>query len=142
MQVDRRTRSIGGVGGLVVGCLVAVSVAPAVSAHDLTPRMGRPATERHHFQGNPFAVAGCPESISPLAKPTKSSHEESYYVGGGARQRSRHAGERHHGEGVYGVDYKGLVIHKKNQLGWWHGSRYQGGTGSYGPDGPRLFHRP
>jgi hypothetical protein len=64
--------------------------------HDLTPSMGRPATERHHFQRDPFVVAGCPETISPLAKKTKSSHEESYYVGGGARQRSRHGGERHH----------------------------------------------
>lgn len=110
--------------------------------HDLTPWMGRPATERHHFQRDPFVVAGCPESISPLAKKTKSPHEESYYVGGGARERSRHGGERQHNEGVYGVDYKGILIPKKNQLGWWHGQRYQGGTGSYGPDGPRLLHRP
>lgn len=123
-------------------CLAFLGPASRAEAHDLTPSMGRPATERRAFQGDPFVIAGCPESISPLAKKTKSSHEESYYVGGGSRERSHHAEERHPHEGIYGVDYKGLLIPKKNALGWWHGRRYQGGTGSYAPDGPRLVHRP
>jgi hypothetical protein len=40
------------------------------------------------------------------------------------------------------VDYTGILVHKKTNLGWWHGSRYQGGVGSYPTDGPRLVHRP
>lgn len=109
---------------------------------DLTPPMGRPATERRHFQGDQLQRAGNPQCVSPLAKPTESSHEFGYYVGGGARERSRQAGHRVPTEGVWGTDYLGILIPKHVNLGWWHGRRYQGGTGSYGTDGPRVLHRP
>lgn len=104
--------------------------------------MGRPATARKHFQGNQHRRAGCPQNISPLAKPTESPHEIGYYVGGGARERSRQGECRAPQEGVWGTDYAGLVIPKHVVLGWWHGQRSQGGTGSYATDGPRLAHRP
>lgn len=103
--------------------------------------MGRPATARKHLQGDQCRRAGCPQCISPLAKPTESPHEIGYYVGGGARERSRCGEERRPHEGTWGTDYAGLLIPKRVELGWWHG-RPQGGTGSYRTDGPRLVHRP
>lgn len=123
--------------------LIATAVmATVATAHDLTPRMGRPATQRRHFQGNPWARAGNPQCISPLAIPAESPHEEGYFVGGGARMRARGGEERHDDEGIWGLDYTGLIVPKKTQLNWWHGSRYQGGYGAYRTDGPRLLHGP
>jgi hypothetical protein len=123
-------------------CLLALTSATPAAGHDFTPWMGRPATQRKHFQGNQFHRAGDPQCISPLAKPTESPHEIGYYVGGGARQKSRHAEHRLPHEGLWGTDYAGLVIPKHVELGWWHGRRAQGGTGSYRSDGPRVVHRP
>jgi hypothetical protein len=126
----------------LLACLIAL--APAVTAahgRDRTPWMGRPATERKHFQGDQFLRAGCPQCISPLAKPTESSHEIGYYVGGGARERSRRGECRLPHEGIWGTDYAGLLIHKHVELGWAHG-RNASGTGTYSPDGPRVVHRP
>jgi hypothetical protein len=126
----------------LLACLLALASATPAAGHDFTPWMGRPATQRKHFQGNQFHRAGDPQCISPLAKPTESPHEIGYYVGGGARQKSRHAEHRLPHEGVWGTDYAGLVIPKHVELGWWHGRRAQGGTGSYRSDGPRVVHRP
>jgi len=126
----------------VVCPIIVAGTATSAWAHDLTPSMGRPATERRHFQGNQFDRAGNPQCISPLAKPTESPHEQGYYVGGGARVMSRCGEERREHEGTWGVDYTGIIVHKKTNLGWWHGSRYQGGVGSYETDGPRLVHKP
>ena len=112
------------------------------SAHDLTPWMGRPATERKHFQGNQFARAGNPQCISPLAMPAESPHEVSYYAGGGARTKAWRGEERREIEGIWGVDYGGILFPKHVDLGWWHGSRYQGGYGAYRTDGPRIVHKP
>ena len=130
-----------------LACLLASLAAVAlgersVSAADLTPFMGRPATQRKHLQGDQCARAGNPQCISPLAQPTESPHEEGYFMGGGARQGSRCGGERSCQEGVWGTDYTGILFAKRTHLQWWHGARYQGGTGSYGTDGPRLVHRP
>lgn len=117
-------------------------IAGRAAAHDLTPWMGRPATERKHFQGNPYARAGDPQCVSPLAIPAESPHEQGYYVGGGARERARCGEERTPHEGTWGVDYTGILVRKRTNLEWWHGSRYQGGLGSYATDGPRFVHRP
>ena len=68
--------------------------APSAAAHDFTPWMGRPATQRKHFQGDQFARAGNPQCISPLAMPAESPHEVSYYAGGGARTKARGGEER------------------------------------------------
>jgi hypothetical protein len=114
----------------------------SAGAHDLTPWMGRPATERKHFQGNQFARAGNPQCISPLAVPAESPHEVSYYAGGGARTRAARGQERRDNEGIWGVDYGGILFPKHVELGWWHGARYQGGYGAYRTDGPRILHKP
>lgn len=127
-------------------CIVAlVAMGDICLGHDRhaqTPFMGRPATARKHFRGDQHRRAGCPQSVSPLAKPTESPHEIGYYVGGGARERSRGGECRLPQEGVWGTDYGGHVIPKHVVLGWWHGQRSQGGTGAYHTDGPRLLHRP
>jgi hypothetical protein len=127
---------------MVLATLLPQIAEHAARAHDFTPWMGRPATERHHFQGNQFARAGDPQCISPLAHPAESPHETGYYVGGGARLRARAGEERRPDEGIWGMDYAGLIITKRTNLKWWHGSRYQGGYGAYATDGPRLIHKP
>jgi hypothetical protein len=104
--------------------------------------MGRPATQRKHFQGDQFARAGNPQCISPLAMPAESPHEVSYYAGGGARTKARGGEERREVEGIWGVDYGGILFPKHVDLGWWHGARYQGGYGAYRTDGPRILHKP
>lgn len=129
-------------GWSLLACLLALPASRPVAGHDLTPWMGRPATQRKHFQGNQFHRAGDPQCISPLAKPTESPHETGYFVGGGARQKSRHAEHHLPHEGIWGTDYAGLLIPKHATLGWWHGRHAQGGTGSYRSDGPRFVHRP
>ena len=140
-----RSRAGKKIGTLVSGCawlLLAPAVAAPCAAHDLTPPMGRPATQRRHFQGDDFARAGNPQCVSRLARSTESPHEEGYFIGGGARERAPAGEKRHTREGVWGTDYTGLIISKHTNLLWWHGQRYQGGTGSYPTDGPRLLHRP
>lgn len=126
--------------GLLVVLLPAADGMPA-RGHDLTPWMGRPATERRHFQGDPFTRAGNPQCVSPLAAPPESPHEVGYYAGGGARTRAARGEERHENEGIWGVDYGGILFPKHVELGWWHGARYQGGSGAYRADGPRLVRK-
>jgi len=108
-------------------------------AADLTPSMGRPAAERKHLALPPDQRAGRPKCISPLARPTESPHEKGYYVGGGARERSRGSCERGAQEGVWGTDSTGIIIPKHVELRWWHGQRAQGGAGAYQTDGPRVL---
>lgn len=71
-----------------------------------------------------------------FAQPSDTGRSIGYHVGGGALP---HYGEpRLSHEGTWGWDYQGLlprrVIHN-----WWHGRRYQGGTGAYRTDGPYLY---
>jgi len=126
---------------ILLGCAMCCFTRPA-AALDLTPWMGRPATERHHFQGDQFRRAGDPQCTSPLAGPSESPHAVGYYVGGGARVKGWVGEERRPEEGTWGTDYSGFLIHKKIELRWSHGRRYQGGAGSYRTDGPRLVHAP
>ena len=122
--------------------IAAVCCIPSAAALDLTPWTGRPATERAHFQGDQFRRAGDPQCVSPLAGPSESPHATGYYVGGGTRVKGWFGEERRLHEGTWGTDYAGLLIHKKIDLRWSHGGRYQGGVGSYRTDGPRLIHAP
>ncbi|MBI3821148.1 MAG: hypothetical protein HY289_00540 [Planctomycetes bacterium] len=62
-----------------------------------------------------------------------------YHVGGGAGQ-PRKAEPRQDDEGTWGWDYQGWLP-RRVILGWWHGRRYQGGTGAYATDGPKRFDR-
>ena len=125
----------------LLACATGGSIAPALAV-DLTPWTGRPATQRAHFQGEPFRRAGDPQCVSPLARPGESPRGVGYYVGGGARVHGWLGEERRPHEGTWGTDYAGLLVHKKIDLRWSHGGRYQGGVGAYRTDGPRLIHAP
>ena len=139
-------RRSGGIGWRGVTCLLIILAAgDACRAHDghvLEPSMGRPATERKHFRGDQHRRAGCPQSISPLARSSESAPEIGYFVGGGAPQGSRQARCRAPHEGIWGTDYAGLLVPKHVALGWWNTPRAQGGTGAYATDGPVPLRRP
>jgi hypothetical protein len=81
--------------------------------------------------------SGCSQSVASYAHPSRNVRETGYYVGGGA---ALHGDCRWCDEGTWGWDYMGTVP-RLIQLKWWHGRRYQGGTGSYKTDGPRLMHQ-
>src|SRR5262245_41675295 len=80
--------------------------------------------------------AGCPQCVAWWARPAD-GQRVGYYVGGGCPFR-RCADAPHPGEGTWGWDYQGWLLPRRVILGWWHGRRYQGGTGAYKTDGPRL----
>lgn len=71
--------------------------------------------------------------------PSDTGHYLGYHVGGGAGH-PRKAESRQPDEGTWGWDYQGLFP-RRVMLGWWHGRRYQGGTGAYKTDGPRLYEK-
>lgn len=86
--------------------------------------------------GNPLHRAGHPECISGLAIPSNTYHYGGYYVGGGLPLRGDGPCAAH--EGTWGWDYCGILFPKRIALNWGHGLRYQGGTGAYKTDGPKL----
>jgi hypothetical protein len=81
------------------------------------------------------ARAGDPRCIAAWAKPQDPCKYDGYYVGGGA-PCNKYDGRGCH-QGTWGWDYTGKWLHPLVRLGWTHPPRYQGGTGSYQPDGPR-----
>ncbi|MFO0966255.1 MAG: hypothetical protein U0793_11820 [Gemmataceae bacterium] len=84
----------------------------------------------------PGAAPVCVQPIHKWALPSSSPHNFGYYVGGGALSRKR--GEQPSEiDGTWGWDYRGWIIPRVDLL-WWHGRRYQGGSGRYQTDGPRL----
>jgi hypothetical protein len=103
----------------------------------------------HHDQGPPppghprvieytHARAGNPLCISRHAVPTDLPDYIGYYVGGGGGGGCLGSGgwPRRIEDGTWGRDYEGLWLPRHVRLGWNQGTRYQGGTGSYEPDGP------
>lgn len=98
---------------------------------------------RHHHRGTPppgtprqiehtHARAGDPLSVSPHAGPARTPAYEGYYVGGGGSILG--GDSRRATEGTWGWDYQGLRLPRNVALGWNHGRREQGGTGSYPTD--------
>ena len=85
---------------------------------------------------NDFVRAGCPYNISCFARPSILPHECGYYVGGGAHCDAGEA--RYCDEGIWGWDYLGTLRLKKVALNWYHGEKYQGGTGANKTDGPHC----
>jgi hypothetical protein len=86
--------------------------------------------------------AGCPNDVSPCAKPSDTGHYVGYQVGGGAVPCCCCKGETPTcDEGTWGWDYEGICWPSKIILNWWHGRRYQGGAGAYRTDGPRPLKR-
>jgi hypothetical protein len=91
-----------------------------------------PAHEHHR--------AGYPQETHHWAKPSDTGRYTGYLVGGGAVVSRRGDGPLPH-EGTWGWDYVGGLLKRRVVPGWWHGRRYQGGTGRYSPEGPTLLPR-
>jgi hypothetical protein len=106
--------------GLLVVALV--SAAPAQSPGCM---------DGQHRTGNPWEIA-------PWARPSDTGRYVGYYVGGGSGSKHK-ADAPLPDEGTWGWDYQGWFP-RHIILGWWHGRRYQGGTGAYKTDGPILLH--
>jgi hypothetical protein len=86
------------------------------------------------YRGADHAQAGCAMTIRKHAIPSNTAHYGYYKVGGGAAL----FGDRPAlDEGTFGWDYSGILFKKRVNLGWTHGSHFQGGTLGYKPDGPR-----
>jgi hypothetical protein len=80
--------------------------------------------------------AGQPHTVAKWARCSNSPSYSGNYVGGGA---AWHGEPRRCDEGTWGWDYAPRhVWSPKVDLGWWHGRRTQGGTGSYRTDGVKL----
>jgi hypothetical protein len=82
--------------------------------------------------------AGCAMGIRRLAIPSNTKHYGGYWVGGGLPCKGEDPALH---EGTFGWDYFGMTFPKRIALNWSHGQRYQGGTGAYKTDGPRLQRR-
>jgi hypothetical protein len=78
----------------------------------------------------------CPLAIACWARPLNTPAYDGYYVGGGATCRGDGPCPL---EGTWGWDFIGRCYARKVMLGWWHGRRYQGGTGAYGINIPHLL---
>jgi hypothetical protein len=83
---------------------------------------------------DPETRAGNPRSVAPWAHPSDTGRYCPYRVGGGAAYHGEAPGPE---EGTWGWDYPGILFPARIALGWWHGRKYQGGTGSYKVDGYR-----
>jgi hypothetical protein len=79
--------------------------------------------------------AGCPQCLRKFTIPSNTRHYGGYYVGGGTPTRG--AG-RCNEEGTWGWDYSGVLFPKRIALNWSAKGLYQGGTGTYKTDGPKL----
>lgn len=86
-------------------------------------------------QAHTMERAGNPNKIACWAIPFPNHRYIGYYVGGGVAC----GGEpRLPDDGTWGVDYQGRILPRKVIQNFSHGRLYQGGTGSYKTDGPRL----
>jgi hypothetical protein len=90
-----------------------------------------------HGPGKPRCIehthdrAGHPLEIAPHAVLSNEPTGLGYQVGGGS---TCHGDPRFRDDGTWGWD-DGGCLPRRVLLGWSHGRRYQGGTGSYNPDG-------
>ncbi len=75
-----------------------------------------------------------PHAVARYAIPSNTRHYTGGYVGGGTVLPGE---ARYDNEGTWGWDYSGLLP-KRTWLNWSHGRRYQGGSGAYKSDGPKL----
>jgi hypothetical protein len=80
--------------------------------------------------------AGYPRCLAHHVQATNTDGGIGYYVGGGAA----HGGEpRCREEGTWGWDETGFHAFRSRVVqGWWHGRKYQGGSGRYATDGPHV----
>jgi hypothetical protein len=97
-----------------------------------TPPPGKPRDLPHTYER-----AGYPRLLSDHLEPSATPGGIGYYVGGGAS--FHHSETRRCEEGTWGWDETGCHLFRhRSILGWFHGRRYQGGTGAYATDGRPL----
>ena len=84
--------------------------------------------------------AGNPSETSRWAIPSDNGRYVGYLVGGGCALPRRADGPTTE-EGTWGWDYQGWLLPRRIILGWWHGRRYQGGTGAIKRMGRRCSAR-
>jgi len=102
-------------------------------------RVSARAEPLHPTVEDPQCRAGNPNCVACWAVPSDTGSYVGYYVGGGCA--FPHLGQgRCINEGTWGWDFSGLLFHRRVMLGWCHCRCYQGGTGAYKIDGPRLHH--
>ena len=80
--------------------------------------------------------AGHPKCLAHYAQPSSDLHYAGGYLGGGTQF---HGCRRFTDEGTWGRDYCDGILTHRPWLKWSHGRRFQGGSGAYKTDGPRLF---
>jgi hypothetical protein len=73
--------------------------------------------------------------IRKRGRPSNTRYYGGYWVGGGLPVLGD---EPTFEEGTFGWDYFGSFFMRRVALNWSHGRRYQGGTGAYKTDGPKL----
>lgn len=84
-----------------------------------------------------YIRSGFPWETRRFARPTRTTAYDYGYVGGGAA--FNWGQPRTLEQGTWGRDYVGVVYPRAVWLNYWGPARYQGGTGGYKTDGPRLF---
>ena len=90
------------------------------------------AFDRHEHS---MRRAGNPQNVAHWAIPSPNQRYVGYYVGGG----TTFGGDpRQPDDGVWGLDYQGGILPRRVIQNFSHGRRYQGGTGAYKTDGPRV----
>ena len=117
---------LGGFLSVLAACLLTVLLAIAAFA-------------QHPAGDDPQRRAGYPLAISPWALPSDTGGYVGYLVGGGAAHYGK-ADLPLPTDGTWGWDYAGHWFPRRVILLWWHGRRYQGGTGAYQTDGPQVLH--
>lgn len=95
--------------------------------------------EGHHCR------AGNPLCLSPLAGWSKTPKYWGYYAGGGNPGNVgtyRWSGEPRRAacEGTWGLDY--MPWYSRVRLNWWHGRKFQDGSGQYQANGPVYVLQP
>jgi hypothetical protein len=124
---------------LLSGSAVAALLAACLwlgSARGEPPAAEAPPAEEHASSCRPPG----PPPLARCLQPSITPAYIGYYVGGGC-PFCRLGEPRHPQEGTWGWDWTGFCFHRKVDLLWWHGRRYQGGTGAYRTDGPRPLER-
>jgi hypothetical protein len=130
---------------VVILCLVS-----GIAAHAEDPPRRFYLFARHHQKkegtppaGKPRCIphtderAGYPRALADHLAPSATPGGIGYYVGGGVPISHGPGEPRRRDDGTWGWDETGgSHCRRRVILGWSHGRRYQGGTGSYRTDGP------
>lgn len=138
--------AIAAVGRLQLACLPAAEpFAPSVSQYldddRSLPTIPGGLSAKDSWSGctqDDLCRAGCPNCVRCRAIPSNNNRYCGYYVGGGTPLFGPGRCLLH--DGTWGWDYCGIPLLKYVQLSWHRCDRYQGGTGAYKTDGPKLRH--